>query len=47
MEVPLSHLFFNCNSKKLFCACRQKFSKKYGIIQCDPLVLVGLEKCVS
>uniref|UniRef100_A0A0R0JK93 DNA-directed RNA polymerase n=1 Tax=Glycine max TaxID=3847 RepID=A0A0R0JK93_SOYBN len=25
----------------------QKFSKKYGIIQCDPLVLVGLEKCAK
>ncbi|KOM40215.1 hypothetical protein LR48_Vigan04g041300 [Vigna angularis] len=23
----------------------QKFSKKYGVIQCDPLVLVGLEQC--
>ncbi|KAG5035267.1 hypothetical protein AAZX31_04G142000 [Glycine max] len=25
----------------------QKFSKKYGVIQCDPLVLVGLEKCAK
>ncbi|XP_027904265.1 DNA-directed RNA polymerase 3B, chloroplastic-like isoform X1 [Vigna unguiculata] len=25
----------------------QKFSKKYGVIQCDPLVLVGLEQCAK
>ncbi|TKY73147.1 DNA-directed RNA polymerase 3 [Spatholobus suberectus] len=25
----------------------QKFSKKYGVLQCDPLVLVGLEKCAK
>ncbi|KAK7304137.1 hypothetical protein RJT34_15210 [Clitoria ternatea] len=25
----------------------QKFTKKYGVIQCDPLVLAGLEKCAK
>lgn len=27
--------------------CRKKVGKRYGVIQCDPLVLAGLEGTVS
>jgi hypothetical protein len=27
--------------------CRQKIVKNYGVIECDPLVRMGLDKTVS
>jgi len=30
-----------------FYPCRQKIVKKYGVIECDPLILTGLDGTVS
>lgn len=27
--------------------CRQKIKKRYGVIECDPLIRSGLDKSVS
>lgn len=35
------------NSESFLGPCRQKIVKKYGVIECDPLVLMGLDKTVS
>lgn len=37
----------NCSSESFLGPCRQKFVKNYGVIECDPLVLMGLDKTVS
>lgn len=43
----LTLLFFLCDNMTSLGSYRQKFVKNYGVIECDPLVLTGLDKTVS
>jgi len=42
-----SHVFLLLYFEYLFGICRQKILKNYGVIECDPLVLAGMDKSVS
>lgn len=40
------HTHNNHNADSFLSPCRQKIVKNYGVIECDPLVLRGLDKTV-
>lgn len=46
-SCALTLVFFLCDNIISFDPYRQKIVKNYGVIECDPLVLTGLDKTVS
>lgn len=45
--LHLTRVFLLLYFEYLFDICRQKILKNYGVIECDPLVLAGMDKSVS